>query len=336
MSQVRRVTLSDVATRVSVTTASYILNGRSEQMRISQDASARVRLAAEQLAYRPNRNAQSLRTSSTAAIGVISDHVASGAYASQMLSGASVAARSGDHVLVIGETEGDPAIEAKLIEEMLDRRVDGIVYVTLSTSEVTVSDLLRQQRTILLNCVDRQGRLPSVIPDEYQGGRLAARCLAEAGRASQVVVVGEDPDPFVLAGPERLRGIIDELDQSGHRLAGVVPTAWSVVPAYDAMMDFLRSPMRPTGVICLNDRIAMGAYQAFAEHGLAVPTDVAVVSFDGSDLAGWLRPAVTSVAVPYADLGARAIERLLRANGGVDHIGIERVPMPMVLGESCV
>jgi LacI family transcriptional regulator len=67
---------------------------------------------------------------------VISDHVASGAYASRMLTGAFTAARACNHLLVIGETEGDPDVEGRLIGEMLDRQVDGILYATLATSEV--------------------------------------------------------------------------------------------------------------------------------------------------------------------------------------------------------
>ncbi len=331
MPHTKRVTLSDVAAMagVSVTTASYILNGRSAEMRISGDAEHRVRSAAERLSYRPNRNARSLRTETTATIGMISDHVASGPYASAMVSGASAAARAGDHVLIIGETEGDPIIEAALIEEMLDRRVDGIVYVTLATTQVAVPAQLRETRTVLLNCVDVEGTLPGVVPDEYRGGRTAAAALLAAGRSERVFLVGEEAAPEVIAERERLRGITDELASAGTALAGTISCRWSVTDAYAAMMSFLDSGGSASAVVCLNDRIAMGAYEAFAEHGLVVPGDVSAVAFDGSELATWLRPALTSVAIPYAELGSVAVEMLLDGTGGV-----RRLPMPLLAGAS--
>jgi LacI family transcriptional regulator len=128
----RRVTLTDVASRagVSTTTASYILNGRSEQMRIAPATERRVRDAVEALGYRPNRSARTLRTSHTATIGLISDFLAGGHFSSQMLLGAGAAARSADHLLLIGETDGDPSVEAAYIDELLDRQVDGIIYAT--------------------------------------------------------------------------------------------------------------------------------------------------------------------------------------------------------------
>jgi LacI family transcriptional regulator len=73
----------------------------------------------------------------------------------------------------------------------------------------------------------------------------------------------------------------------------------------------------------------MGAYQALGEHGLRVPEDVAVVSFDGSDLAGWLRPTVTSVSIPFTELGAVAVDALMRGTPGV-----QRLAMPLVRGGS--
>lgn len=331
MSQARRVKLSDVAAMagVSVTTASYILNGRSAEMRISDDAADRVRGAAEMLAYRPNRNAKSLRTASTAAIGLISDHVASGQYASQMLKGASVAARAGDHVLIIGETEGDPTVESELINEMFERRVDGIVYVTLSTSEVSVPPLLQEHPVVLLNCVDVVGEFPSVVPDEYQGGRTAAAAILAADRAGEVFVMGEETAPSVIAGRERLRGITDLLAETGRTLAGRVPCPWSVIPAYEMMTEFLEGGARPSAMVCLNDRIAMGVYEACAEQGISIPDDMAVVSFDGSELATWLRPALTSVVIPYAEVGRVAVEMLLQGSSGA-----HSVPMPLLRGLS--
>jgi LacI family transcriptional regulator len=324
----RRPTLSDVAARagVSVTTASYILNRRSKEMRISADAAQRVQRAAAELEYRPNRSARNLRSSSTATIGVITDHVAGGAYASRMLTGAASEARARQHLLVIGESEGDPELEALLIEEMLDRQVDGIVYATLATSAVTVPAGLRTHRAVLLNCVDTEARLPAVVPDELEGGRTAARAILEAGHRHGIYVVGEEDAAGTIAGRLRLQGIRRRLAEEDCSLAGVVASTWSVSPAYDAVSELLARPVRPDALICLNDRIAMGAYEALGERGLRVPHDVSVVSFDGSELAGWLRPTLASVEIPYAALGSRAVAALLSGAQEVQHLRMPLVP----------
>ena len=329
-----RVTLSDVAARarVSATTASYILNGRSAEMRISPETERRVRAAVAELGYRPNRSARNLRTSTTKTFGVISDFVASGQYASQMLTGASAAARASGHLLVIGETEGDADVESLLIEEMLDRQVDGIIYVRLVHSEVTVPALLAHRRAVLLNCVDRRSPLPAVLPDERQGGRTASELLVSAGVAERVYVVGEDPTPKALAGPLRLDGVRDGLREAGLELGGVITCDWTVEAAYDAVHLWLMSGVQPSALVCLNDRVAMGTYQALAANGLDVPRDTAVLSFDGSELASWLRPPLTSVALPFAELGERAVRTLLDAPGGPDNV--ELVPMGVALGRS--
>src|SRR6476469_9482205 len=127
----RRATLADVAqlAGVSGTTVSYILNGRAEEMRISLQNQQRVRAAVAELDCRPNRSSRMLHTTATTeTIGLISDFIASGHFANQMLSGAGAAARRWDHVVVIGETLGDPGVEAEFVDELQDRQVDGFVY----------------------------------------------------------------------------------------------------------------------------------------------------------------------------------------------------------------
>jgi LacI family transcriptional regulator len=329
----RKITLADVAARagVSATTASYVINGRSAQMRISAAAERRVRKAVADLGYRPNRSARSLRTATTKTIGVISDFLASGLFASQMLTGASAAARESDHLLVIGETEGDPVVEALLIEEMLDRQVDGIIYATVVTATVTVPAMLAQQPIVLLNCVDPSTAFPALLPDEHDGGRSAARLLLSAGLTDGIYVVGEDPTPNAIAGALRLEGARGLLEEEGRLLAGVVPCGWAVVSAYDAVSAWLDEGARPAALICLNDRVAMGTYQALAAHGLDVPLDVSVVSFDGSELATWLRPTLTSVGLPYAELGARAVPTLVDPATAP---GVVLLPMPISQGGS--
>ena len=82
----------------------------------------------------------------------------------------------------------------------------------------------------------------------------------------------------------------------------------------------------------MNDRVAMGVYQALGACGVDIPSGVAVVSFDGSELAQWLTPTLTTVGLPFTDLGAAAVRALLdpAARGS----GTLRLAMPVVHGES--
>jgi LacI family transcriptional regulator len=78
--------------------------------------------------------------------------------------------------------------------------------------------------------------------------------------------------------------------------------------------------------VCLNDKVAFGAYQAIADAGLQVPHDVSVVSFDDSDLAAWLRPGLTSLAIPHFEMGQLAVELL--ASDSSDPV-VHRLAMPV-------
>ena len=328
----RRVMLSDVATEagVSATTASYILNGRGAQMRISPETEARVRAAAARLGYRPNRSARSLRTRRTATIGLISDQIAGEQYGSSMLTGATIAARELDHLVVMAESGGDADLELLLLQEMGERDVDGVVYATRTARTIHLPDALKGVRSVLLNCEDPDLRFPSVVPDDEGGGRQAAATLLAAG-VTEVWVVGEDPTPEATAGPRRMVGIRAELAAKGIDLAGVVPCDWSVTEGFAATSRWLARGGRAEGLVCMNDRLAMGVYQALADVGLRVPDDVSVVSFDGSALAGWLRPVLTSVELPFTELGALAVRRLLDPD---DHGGTVSVPMVVRHGGS--
>ena len=332
MTRTRSATLVDVASSagVSRTTASYILNGRADEMRIAPATVARVQAAAAALDYRPNRTARSLRTRRTATVGLISDRIAGQQYGSSMLTGASVAARELQHVVVMGESGGDPELERLLIEEMRERGVDGVVYATRTARTVRLPDGLRGVRAVLLNCEDPGLPVPCVVPDDEGGGRAAAASLIAAG-IEDVWVMGEDPTPDATAGPRRMAGIRAELGTRGLDVAGVVPCDWSVTEGFDAASAWLAAGGRAGGLICMNDRLAMGAYQALAEGGLRVPDDIAVVSFDGSALASWLRPVLTSVRLPFHDLGALAVRRLLDLD---DTGGTVSLPMTVNPGGS--
>jgi LacI family transcriptional regulator len=322
----RKVRMREVAERagVSATTVSFVLAGRDD-MRISAQTRQRVLRAARELGYRPNLMARSLRTKVTRTIGLISDTIVIDQYASGLIHGSLSTALEYEHLLVVTETRSDPTVEAQLIEHLLGRQVDGIIYATLTTRHVRLPRVLTGHRVVLLNCTSSNRRLPSIVPDEVEAGRTAAAALLRAGHREGIYVVGERLAE-VLPARERSAGITEALDAAGTRLAGHLDCDWAPEPAFDVVSRLLRDGVRPAALICMNDRVAFGAYQALAAAGITVPTDVSVVSFDDSALASWLRPQLTSIGLPYFEMGRRAVETLLAEQ---PRPGVQRVPMPL-------
>jgi LacI family transcriptional regulator len=328
-----RVTLQDVADRAgtSRTTAHYVLTGQDRDMRIAEETRRRVKRAANELRYRPNLTARGLRTGETRTIALITDTVATEGYAGGLVYGAVAEAAERGYLVFVCETEEDPALEEQLVSELADRHVDAYIYASLFTRPVDLSSELRSQRVVLLNCCAPGSGVPAVLPDERQAGRDAARALLDAGHHQGIWLVGE-PSSAVIAGVERKAGIEEELAAAGTGLSGTVSCLWWPESAYEQFGAALDEGMRASAVICMNDRVAMGVYQALAARGRTVPADVSVMSFDDSDLAVWLQPPLSSVALPHRDMAQRAV-RLLLTEGDLRD-DVIRLPMPVRLRES--
>jgi LacI family transcriptional regulator len=124
----KRPTLADVAKRsgMSVTAVSLVLNDRPGS-RLSEEAKTRIRTAAQELEYRPNPAARSLRLGKTRTIGFVSDDVTITRYGSAMIRGALTEADAHDYTVLMAETAGHPQRIERAIKAMLDRRPDGLI-----------------------------------------------------------------------------------------------------------------------------------------------------------------------------------------------------------------
>ena len=306
-----RVTLTQVAALagVSRTTASFVTTGRDD-MRISVDAQQRVLRAARELGYRPSLLARSLHTNRSQTIGLLSDGMVSDPMIGETVRGGMTSALLHDHMLFVAEAPGSSAGEKRLVDNMLDRGVSGFLYVSTNIGKIRVSAGLRVHPLVLVNCTTRARTVPTVIPDEREAGRAVARTLLRYGHTDRIVIVGASP-PTVQAAAERVFGIQQVLAAHGLVTADIIDTGWSPEPAHAAVGGYLAEHPRPSALVCLNDRIAMGVYQACGAAGLVVPEDISVVSFDDSELASWLQPQLSSVAVPRFEMGRRAVEMLL-------------------------
>lgn len=334
--QSKRATLADVArlAGLSPTSASMILNGRPDT-RLSQDAHDRVNAAAEALGYRPNVAARGLRTDKTLTIGFISDLVSTTRFASGLIKGALEAAEAAGHVVLVLETGGDPARQAAAVSAVLDRQVDGIIFATMRAREFLVPELPPGTEVVMLNATS--SRFPtSVLPDEFEGGAQAVRLLVERGHRSGIVLLGQsdeiEKDAFRSETvARRVAGIRSEMKAAGLSFVSEESIwLWEPDEGYRATKALLEKNSDVRALLCMNDRIAFGAYQALAEAGLVVPDDVSIVSFDNDEIASYLRPGLTTVALPHVEMGRRAVRALLSPHVAETIL----VSMPVVLRSS--
>ncbi|MET9661081.1 LacI family DNA-binding transcriptional regulator [Streptomyces sp. NPDC006510] len=303
--------MSDVARHagVSRTTVSFVLNERADAG-IPEETRARIRASIEELGYRPNAGARALAAKRSEWYGLITE-IVTAPFAVDVIKGAQDRAWADGKFLLITAGDRDPAMEAAAFDKLLEQRAEGLLYATTWHRAVTLPPAAREVPVVLVNCFDADGALPSVVPDEVAGGHTATRRMLDAGHRRIGFI---NLDTGIPAAVGRRQGYEQALREAGLDIDDslVVPghaTADGGYAAACALLD--REEDRPTALFCGNDRMAMGAYDAIKERGLRIPDDIAVIGFDNQELiAAYLRPGLTTVALPFEVMGAKGVDML--------------------------
>ncbi|WP_075891891.1 LacI family DNA-binding transcriptional regulator [Actinomyces provencensis] len=307
----QRVGIRDVAREagVSVTTVSHILNN-VESARVSETTRQRVKATAARLDYGPNLIARGLRRQQSDMIGLLSEEIATTPHAGRIILGAQNAARAHGLTLVLINTTHGPTDIDRDVHSLLRQQVDGVLYATMYHREVDVPLALLEVPTVLIDAVDRAGRVPAVVPDEQSGAHAAVLELLRAGHRRIGFATNTDDVPATRG---RLAGYMEALNGAGVSVDPrlIVARESETYGGRQAALELLSRADRPTALFCYNDRMAMGAYRAAAELGLRIPTDLSIVGFDNQELiAEGLFPSLTTVALPHLEMGEWAVERL--------------------------
>jgi len=323
----KRATLADVAqlAGLSTTTVSMVLNDRPNT-RLSQDAADRVRSAAAKLNYRPNPAARGLRLGKTRTVGFISDEVTITRYASAMIRGLLEEAEKRDHTVLISESGRRADRIASALDLMLDRQADGIVFGLMGAKQIDVP-VLADLPVVIANATSSPGH-PCVLPDEYRAGYDAAKYLLDRGHR-RIGFIGRSEallDPALSATiGSRYAGLDAAMTEAGVSFAHQVDGRhWEPDFGYSGAREIL-DQAEVTAIISANDRVALGVYQAAQERGLRIPEDLSVISFDDEYLASYLRPKLTTMQIPYLEIGRTALQLLLDGNAPDRTL----VPMPL-------
>ncbi|MBZ0300672.1 MAG: LacI family DNA-binding transcriptional regulator [Anaerolineae bacterium] len=310
-------TIQDIARRAGVgtTTVSRVLNGHPY---VSEATRQKVLNAIEDLGYRPSFSAQHMRTRTSRLIGFLAADVATTPYAVDMIRGAYDACWNQEHVLLVISTGENMEMAEAAVEVLLGRQVEGIVCAAMYHRPIHLPDNSRHIPTVLANCFVPDRSLPSVVPDEVQGGHDAITFALRKGH-TRIGFINLSPHTNgggpVPASKGRLQGYREALEQAGIPYDEHLVKHTNETPRanYHLTQELLALPDPPTAIFCGNDRTAMGCYGALAQMGLRIPDDVAVISFDDQiDIASGLWPPLTSMRLPHYEMGRWAVDYLLR------------------------
>ncbi|MDQ6693624.1 MAG: LacI family DNA-binding transcriptional regulator [Chloroflexota bacterium] len=328
-----RPSMADVArlAGVSRTTVSLVIN-EMPHVSFPEGTRRRVLDAVEQLGYRPNAMARGLRSTRSHTLGIITDDIATTPFAVDIIRGAQSAALAHKKMLLVFDTAGNDEVEQTGFSMLTGWDIEGLIYATSHHRAVTPAVNLHSLPAVLVDCFMADCTLPSVVPDEVQGGYIATEVLLKQGHRRIGFVNGIADWPASIGRLQGYRRALAEYDVPYDQLL-VQEGDWLQESCYAATHNLFSLPEPPTALFCANDWMAMGAYDALKELGLAIPQQVAVVGFDNREvIAAHMRPPLTTIALPYFEMGQWAVECLVRASeaGRIPEPVQHTMPCPLV------
>lgn len=326
----------DVAREVGVS-ATTVSNAYWHPGRLTPALRRRILETAERLGYVAHPTARGLRLGTTGAIGVLYSDSLPFAFSdpafSLFLRGVADRLEAAERTLAL-LSGGDP--RAGKGDALRGAAVDGAIWYGPPAGDPRLSELPARGLPLVLVDADPAGKLARVCVDDEGGGAAAAEHLFALGHR-RVAVLGIGPEARPAAALDlaafarspyrvlraRAQGYGAVARRHGIPIASVA--AWLAPSRFDAAravgLALLRSPDRPTGVLCMSDELALGVLAAARELGIDVPRSLSVVGFDAVPEGARSVPPLTSVAQDHAAKGRAAAELLLaslagRAGGG--------------------
>lgn len=312
-----RVTLSDVAADAGVhpSTVSRALNEATRSL-VSSETVDRVLAAADRLGYRPHPLARGLRTNRTMTVGFVIPDVENPLFG-PIIAGAEAGLAEDGYSLLIADDRGDPH---HAVSTLVERHVDGLIMASAAREDAAISPVLEAQiPVVFVNRYAEGVSFPAIVTDDDAGIGLVVEHLAALGHRRIGHVAGPQR---VSTGYARTNAFVESTTRreifSGED--AIEEASWfQVEPGYRAAKVLLDRRPDLTAIVGGNDLIALGCYRAIRERRLEVGRDISVTGYNDIALLDLMQPGLTSVRVPFREMGWEAANRVLALIGTIDH-----------------
>ena len=269
----------------------------------------RVRAIAEEMGYRVNPMARALRDGSSRLVGMVVPVIGIPFYA-QLVDAVEEELNRAGYELLLADSHGFVEEEARRLQVLRDRRVDGVLLIP-SDRRKTATSMRSLGGDIAVVQVDRATDKPLadfVGVDNLMGLGLVMEHLADQG-VSTIAYAGTDDAS--TNGVERWQAVQRLAADHDMTLTTSYRSEFSVAAGVAAADAFLAAGPLPDAVVCSSDQIAVGVISRLREKGYAVPQDTFVTGFDGGELADIYWPTLTTVVQPVSAIAADAVTFLL-------------------------
>jgi LacI family transcriptional regulator len=305
----RQVTLRDVAEAagVHVSTVSRVLTPETRGL-VNDETAARIEALVQQLGYSPNRLAQGLKTRRSKTVGVLVNDITNPVFPFVVRGIEDQLLRSG-YTALVTNTDASVDRERTAFEALRARQVDGFIMTTALRVDPLVEEACDQGIPLVLvvrNVDDH--RAAAVTSDERLGTRIAVEHLFDLGHRRIACISGPQT---VSTGAARLAGFTEAMAARGLDVDPALvaeAASFTIDEGERAMDELLDSGLPFTGVLAGNDMLAIGCISTLTGRGLRCPQDISVIGFNDMPLADRLSPPLTTLRVPYYDLGTYAAD----------------------------
>ena len=326
----RQATRADVARRAGVSTAvvSYVVNRGPRT--VAPETAARVQAAVEALNYRPNATARALRKGRTEMLGLVLPDIGNPFFAEYALA-IELAAAARGYMLVVANSNADPTKEREIVGDLAGRHVDGLMLCTVSPPSDASKLAVAGRPTVFIDSANPVPGHHALGPDSEHGSARAVEHLIVVHHITSIVlIIGLAGD--VLPDP-RERGWTSAFREHGLPPGPIMRTSFSREGGHAAMTEILSWRSRPEAIFAASDQQATGVLRAIREAGVHCPTEIAVVSFDGTMESEYCSPPLTAVRQPITAMADAAVAALLGA--GPPEPSFTQFATELVVRESC-